>query len=68
MLFDKLGGEETGYDSSESREDLKKAMRTLSDTEKRLLVYRYRIPPLQQATAQKLSMTQMQVSAWSGAC
>ena len=62
MLFDKLGGEETGYDSFESREDLKKAMRTLSDTEKRLLVYRYRDRLSQQATAQKLSMTQMQVS------
>ena len=62
MLFDKLGGEETGYDSFESREDLKKAMLTLSDTEKRLLVYRYRDRLSQQATAQKLSMTQMQVS------
>jgi RNA polymerase sigma-B factor len=62
MLFDKLGGEESGYESFESHEDLRKAMRTLTDTEKLLLVYRYRDRLSQQATAQKLNMTQMQVS------
>lgn len=62
MLFDKLGGEEIGYDSFEAREDLKSAMRHLNDTEKKLLLYRYRERLSQQATAQKLSMTQMQVS------
>lgn len=62
MLFDKMGGEETGYDAFEAREDLKSAMKILSDTEKKLLAYRYRDRLSQQATAQKLSLTQMQVS------
>ncbi|NLC32018.1 MAG: sigma-70 family RNA polymerase sigma factor [Clostridiales bacterium] len=62
MLFDKLGGEEIGYDSFEAREDLKSAMKHLSNTEKKLLAYRYGERLSQQATAQKLNMTQMQVS------
>lgn len=41
---------------------MKSAMKHLNDTEKRLLAYRYRERLSQQATAQKLNMTQMQVS------
>lgn len=62
MLYDKLGGDESGYDAFEAREDLRSAMRNLADNEKRLLAYRFRERLSQQATAQKMGMTQMQVS------
>lgn len=62
MLFDKLGGEESGYETFEAREDLGQAMHSLTDTERRMLVYRFRDRLSQQATAQKMGMTQMQVS------
>jgi RNA polymerase sigma-B factor len=62
MLFDKLGGEENGYEAFEAREDLRRALKVLSDLEKKLLVYRFRDRLSQQATAQKMGMTQMQIS------
>lgn len=62
MLFDKMGGEESGYETLESREDLRQAMKVLSATEIKLLGYRFQDRLSQQATAQKLGMTQMQVS------
>lgn len=62
MLFDKLGGEENGYEAFESREDLRSALKVLSDLEKKLLIYRFRDRLSQQMTAQKMGMTQMQVS------
>ncbi len=62
MLFDKLGDDESGYDALEAREDLRKAMKALSAMEVKLLGYRFQERLSQQATAQKLGMTQMQVS------
>lgn len=62
MLFDKLGGEENGYEAFESREDLRRALKALSDLEKKLLIFRFRDRLSQQLTAQKMGMTQMQVS------
>lgn len=62
MLFDKMGGEEAGYETFEANEDLGKAMHILTDVERRMLVYRFRDRLSQQATAQKMGMTQMQVS------
>lgn len=62
MLFEKLGGEESGYDTFESHEDLRQALQALSEVERKLLVLRFRERLSQQATAQKMGMTQMQVS------
>lgn len=62
MLFDKLGGEESGYDSFELSTDLEHAMKSLTSTERTLLNYRFQQRLSQQATAQKLGLTQMQVS------
>ncbi len=62
MLFDKLGGDESGYETFEAREDLRRALKVLSSDEKKLLAYRFRDRLSQQVTAQKMGMTQMQVS------
>ncbi len=62
MLFDRLGDEESGYDAFESGQDLRRALTSLTETEKKLLSYRFEERLSQQATAKKMSMTQMQVS------
>ncbi|MHC1785901.1 MAG: sigma-70 family RNA polymerase sigma factor [Christensenellales bacterium] len=62
MLFDKLGGEETGYEAFEAREDLRRAIKVLSAEERKLLAFRFRERLSQQVTAQRMGMTQMQVS------
>jgi RNA polymerase sigma-B factor len=62
MLFDRLGDEESGYDTFESGQDLRRALTSLTHTEKKLLSYRFEERLSQQATAKKMNMTQMQVS------
>ncbi len=62
MLFDKIGDNDSQYEAFESREDLNAAMRKLTDHEKKLLVLRFRDQLSQQAVAQRMNMTQMQVS------
>ena len=53
---------EQGFDRMEQRADLTRALRTLSDTERKLLSLRYRQGLSQREAARRLDMTQMQVS------
>ncbi len=62
MLFEKIGDTDSRFDAFEAREDLMAAMKKLSDFEKKLLALRFRDRLSQQAAAQRMNMTQMQVS------
>ncbi len=62
MLFEKIGDTTDDYDAFESREDLRSAMQTLSDTERRMIYLRFQGQLSQQETGKRLGMTQMQVS------
>ena len=62
MLQDKIKDGSDAYDAFDSREDLRRALHTLSATERRVLVLRFQGQLSQQETAKRLGMTQMQVS------
>ena len=57
-----LGDGEDAYESFETRESLLSAMRDFSDTEKRLIEYRYQDELSQSETAKRLGVSQMFVS------
>ena len=57
-----LGNGEDAYESFEMRESLLSAMRDFSDTEKRLIEYRYKDELSQSETARRLGVSQMFVS------
>ena len=61
-LYSLLGAEENAYDDFETRESLSSAMHDFSDTEKKLLQYRYRDELSQSETAKRLGVSQMFVS------
>lgn len=54
--------EEAGFERIERREDLKRAMAALSDTERQLLLLRFERRLSQRETAREMQLTQMQVS------
>ena len=57
-----LGDGEDAYESFETRESLLSAMRDFSDTEKKLIEYRYQDELSQSETAKRLGVSQMFVS------
>lgn len=61
-LFDRVGDEDIRFDLFESREDLKNALKLLSQEEIKLLQLRYSDGLSQSLAAKQLGMTQMQVS------
>lgn len=61
-LFDRVGDEDIRFDLFESREDLKNALKLLSQEEVKLLQLRYSDGLSQSLAAKQLGMTQMQVS------
>lgn len=61
-LGEKLASPERGFEKSEQRQDLKRALLTLSASERELLLCRFRDGLSQRQAAQRLNMTQMQVS------
>lgn len=62
MIFDHLGEHEQGFEDFETREDLRRALLTLSPQERKLIKLRFQDLLSQQATAKKMNLTQMQVS------
>lgn len=62
MIFDHLGKQELGFESFETREDLRRALLTLSQEERKLIKLRFQDLLSQQAAAKKMNLTQMQVS------
>ncbi|NLB38994.1 MAG: sigma-70 family RNA polymerase sigma factor [Clostridiales bacterium] len=62
MLQDKVSDGSDAYEAFESREDLRRAMRALSASERRVLALRFQGQLSQHETARRLGMTQMQVS------
>lgn len=62
LLFDRVGEDDSSFDAFELREDLRKALNVLSDTEKQLLTLRFSKRLSQSVTAKHLGLTQMQVS------
>lgn len=62
MPADVLGDLDAGYEAVEKREDLKRALQKLSNTERMLLFLRYRDKLSQRAAAAKLNLSQMQAS------
>jgi len=61
-VFDHLGISEKGFEDFEMREDLRKALMTLTAQERKLIKLRFQDLLSQQASAKKLNLTQMQVS------
>ena len=61
-FFAHLGRDERGYEDLEVREDLRQALDTLSRDERQLIKLRFQDRLSQQATAKRMSLTQMQVS------
>lgn len=61
-FFDHLGRDEKGYEDFEVRQDLLKALGTLSQDERELIKLRFQEQLSQQATAKRMRLTQMQVS------
>ena len=61
-LGEKLAAPESGFEKAEQRQDLKKALAALTEKERRLLLCRFRDGLSQRQAAQRLGMTQMQVS------
>lgn len=62
MVFDHLGISEKGFEDFEMREDLRKALMTLTPEERMLIRLRFQEQLSQQASARKMNLTQMQVS------
>lgn len=62
MIFDHLGKAEKGFEDFETREDLMKALQTLTMEERKLIKLRFQDQLSQQASAKKMNLTQMQVS------
>ena len=62
MIFDHLGKQELGFENFETREDLRRALLTLSPQERKLIKLRFQDLLSQQASAKKMNLTQMQVS------
>ena len=61
-LADRLPAPEGGFDLTEQREDLRRAMELLNDTERELLRLRFSLRLSQRDTAKRMNRTQMQVS------
>lgn len=61
-LAQRLSSPEEGFQRSEQKSDLARALSRLSDRERRLLSLRYRDQCSQRETARQMDMTQMQVS------
>ncbi len=61
-LADILPAVETGFDRVEQREDLRRAMDKLNDTERELLRLRFSLRLNQRDTAERMNRTQMQIS------
>lgn len=61
-LADRLPFLEAGFEQAEQREDLKNALRTLTEEERRLLSFRFTHRLSQRDTAQRMNKTQMQIS------
>lgn len=62
MVFDHLGIAEKGFEDFEMREDLRKALMTLTQEERTLIRLRFQEQLSQQASARRMNLTQMQVS------
>lgn len=62
MVFDHLGISEKGFEDFEMREDLRKALMTLTAEERMLIRLRFQDQLSQQASAKRMNLTQMQVS------
>ena len=62
MPAETLGFLDEGFEGAEKRSDLLDAMKTLSEDERKLLAFRFSDKLSQRETAQRLNMTQMQVS------
>ncbi len=62
LLFDRIGEDDISFENFESREDLRKALASLSDVEKQLLMLRFSRRLSQSVVARQLGLTQMQVS------
>ena len=61
-LADRLPAGETSFDLAEQREDLRRAMETLNETEQELLRLRFILRLSQRETAVRMNRTQMQIS------
>ena len=61
-LGQRLSGTEAGFERTEQRQDLQRAMLLLAENEKQLLALRYEQKYSQREAARHLGMTQMQVS------
>ena len=61
-LSDRLPALEAGFESAEQREDLRRAMDTLNETERELLRLRFALRLSQRETARRMNRTQMQIS------
>lgn len=61
-LGDRLPAVETGFDRAEQREDLRRAMDQLNDTERELLRLRFSLRLSQREAAKRMHRTQMQIS------
>jgi len=61
-VFDHLGISEKGFEDFEMREDLRKALMTLTQQERTLIKLRFQEQLSQQASARRMNLTQMQVS------
>ena len=61
-LGQRLPGPEAGFEQMEQRQDLRRALATLSPREQALLTLRYQHKLSQRETARRLGMSQMQVS------
>ena len=61
-LADRLPALETGFESAEQREDLRRAMDTLNETEREMLRLRFTLRLSQRETAKRMNRTQMQIS------
>ena len=60
-LADRLAAPEAGFDLTEQREDLRRAMEQLNDTERELLRLRFTLRLSQRDTARRMDRTQMQI-------
>lgn len=61
-VADRVGSVDIGYERFAAREDLRRAIQSLSDEERDMLTYRYGKRLTQRETAEKMGLSQMQVS------
>ena len=61
-LADRLSAPEGDFDRTEQREDLRRAMAALNDTERELLRLRFSLGLSQRDIARRMNRTQMQIS------